>query len=267
MRGRGLAAALTQRVRRCLHAVCSGGAQGGTARGGHGHGCNTGVHECSAASSCCCCCCSCYSCSCQVARPRVMGEAMARGRQWPCLAPESIGVFVRTYRAYISLCRLCMGFLTPSKQASQQASRFPPGLTHTRVQQQASSVKASARTGQHRDRARRQSRFRSLTPGAAAARVSHIAHAQSPPSPSSRAARRHTRRGPSVSCIASAAIALRPRPPLCCQLTVRLESPSHTNTLPNTAPPCLSVAAAPARRRRRRHPRPRLASSAMLSQS
>lgn len=199
------------------------------------------------------------------------GPAVCDGaRRWledgngPALPLRALAcLYVHTEHTYISLCRLCMGFLTPSKQAS----RFPPGLTHTRVQQQASSVKASARTGQHRDRARRQSRFRSLTPGAAAARLSHIAHAQSPPSPSSRAARRHTRRGPSVSCIASAAIALRPRPPLCCQLAVRLESPSHTNTLPNTAPPCLSVAAAPSRRRRRRHPRPRLASSAMLSQS
>jgi hypothetical protein len=156
---------------------------------------------------------------------------------------------------------------------SHTQDTFPPGLTHTRVQHTASSSKAS----EHRDRARRQSRFRSLRQSFPHRREALAVFPPSPsprprphstPSSSSRAGRRHARESEWVrACIASAPIALPRPPPCCCQLAVRLESPSHTNTQPNTAPPCLFVAAAPAKRSCRRHPRSRLASSAMLSLS
>ena len=73
------------------------------------------------------------------------------------------------------------------------------------------------------------------------------------------------------ACIASRRLPSPTALPACLLLpptrAVRLDSPSHTNTRPNTAPPCSAVAATPSRRLRRRHPRPRPASSAMPSLS
>ena len=172
---------------------------------------------------------------------------------------------------------ICIHYQVYVRASQTHASRqLPPGLSDTRVHQ-ASSIKARARES---DRA---------LDGAAAdfdpsrrPPEPHFAfpHARPDSTPSPRPERsqgapprpvdsvKWAQAPPALLVRASSPTALR-LPALLLPPTraVRLESPSHTNTSANTAPPCSAVAATPARRRRRRYPRPRPASSAMLSLS